>query len=71
MTGQKYCPLCEPLEDSFDRPKACSGSCGNPARRAGHHPVERQKEYFGEPMSPELLEELATSCDAVITGVGD
>ena len=33
--------------------------------------IKRQKEYFGEPMSPELLEELADSCDAVITGVGD
>lgn len=30
-----------------------------------------QKIYHGEPMSPELLEEVVTACDAVITGVGD
>lgn len=33
--------------------------------------VRRQKDYFGEPMSPALLHELVSSCDAVITGVGD
>ena len=39
-----------------------------------YEPLEtswRQKVYHGEPMPPELLEEIAASCDAVITGVGD
>ena len=33
--------------------------------------IKRKKDYFGEPMSADLLDELVSSCDAVITGVGD
>ena len=39
-----------------------------------YEPLEtswHQKVYHGEPMPPELLEEVAAACDAVITGVGD
>ncbi len=33
--------------------------------------VSKKKNYHGEPMTAEMLEELAGSVDAVITGVGD
>ena len=33
--------------------------------------VNRKKSYHGEPMAKDLLEELASTVDAVITGVGD
>ncbi len=33
--------------------------------------VRRRKPSFFRPLPPELVEELATSCDVVITGVGD
>jgi hypothetical protein len=33
--------------------------------------VRRRKSYFGRPMERELAEEMAASCDVVITAIGD
>jgi hypothetical protein len=33
--------------------------------------IRRRKGYFGRPVEPDLAEEMASTCDVVITAIGD